>query len=78
MPHKDLIKKMHNTEKASLLKKSNKYVFNVDNRANKKEIQKLLSTTHKVNVVSVNIVRIGKIKKAIITLKAGQSINEKV
>ncbi len=79
MPYKGLIKNPRITEKTSLLKKENKYVFDVDKRANKTEIKKLLEKTHKVNVVSVNIVRIGKIKKAIAALKSGQSIsNEKV
>jgi len=75
MPYKGIIKKPRVTEKTSLLKKENKYVFDVDRLANKSELKKLLEKTYKINVISVNIVRTGKIKKAIATLKAGQSIN---
>lgn len=78
MPYKGLIQKMHITEKAGMLKSENKYVFQVDRKANKSEIKKEIEKKHKINVVSVNIVRIGKNKKAIVGLKAGQVINEKV
>ncbi|MFA4999516.1 MAG: 50S ribosomal protein L23 [Parcubacteria group bacterium] len=78
MPHKGLIKHPHVTEKATLLKNENKYVFDVVRNANKSEIKKTLEKTHKINVVSVRTVRIGKTKKAIVALKAGQTINEKV
>jgi len=61
-----------------MLKSENKYVFEVDEKANKSEIKKSLEKEHKVNVISVNIVRLGRQKKAIVSLKEGQSINEKV
>ena len=78
MPHKNLIKKPHITEKTNLLKGKNQYVFEVVRNTNKNEIKKTIERAHKVNVVSVNTIRIGKIKKAIIFLKEGQTINEKV
>lgn len=78
MPHKGLIRKPHITEKAGMLKSENKYVFEVDLKANKSEIKKSLEKAHKVNVISVNTVRLGRKKKAIVALKEGQSINEKV
>ena len=61
-----------------MLKSENKYVFEVDRKANKSEIKKSLEKAHKVNVISVNTIRRGKLKKAIVALKEGQSINEKV
>jgi large subunit ribosomal protein L23 len=78
MPSNKLIKNSHVTEKASLLRGGNKYVFNVDLKANKNEIKKDLEKTHKVNVISVNIIRNGRRKKAIVGLKEGQVINEKI
>ncbi|MCK9186985.1 MAG: 50S ribosomal protein L23 [Candidatus Colwellbacteria bacterium] len=78
MPSNNLIKNSRITEKASLLKGENKYVFDVDLKANKSEIKKDLEKSHKINVVSVNIVRNGRRKKAIVALKEGQTINEKV
>ena len=78
MPHKGLIRKPYITEKTGMLKGENKYVFEVDLKANKSEIKKSLEKTHKVNVISVNTVRLGRRKKAIVALKEGQSINEKV
>ncbi len=78
MPHKNPIKKLHITEKATFLKNKNKYTFQVDRGINKSEVKKIIEKTHKVNVVSVNTVRIGKLKKAIISLKTGQIINEKI
>ncbi|MFA5052561.1 MAG: 50S ribosomal protein L23 [Parcubacteria group bacterium] len=78
MPNKELIKKPHITEKAGFLKNENKYVFDVLRSANKSEIKKTLEKNHKVNVVSVRTVRIANRKKAIVALKTGQTINEKV
>ena len=77
------------TEKATNLSEYNKAVFKVDNGANKKTIKKNIEKLFKVNVVKVNIINTktkkklkqGKIstksgyKKAIITLKKGQSID---
>ena len=77
------------TEKATALSEENKTVFKVHNKANKKTIKKNIEKLFKVNVVKVNIInqktklklRQGKkvyktgYKKAIITLKKGQSID---
>ena len=76
------------TEKATILSEQNKTVFKVHERANKKTIKKNMKL-FKVNVVKVNIInqktklkmRQGRkstksgYKKAIITLKKGQSID---
>jgi len=76
------------TEKTSNLMPLNKYAFKVANRANKIEVKKAVEGLYEVNVVSVNILktsskpkRVGRydtikpgFKKAIVTLKAGESI----
>ena len=77
------------TEKATILSEQNKTVFKVHSGANKKIIKKNIEKIFKVNVVKVNIVnqktklkmKQGKksfktgYKKAIVTLKKGQSID---
>jgi len=77
------------TEKATNLSKQNKTVFKVHTGANKNTIKKNIEKLFKVNVVKVNIVNTktkkklkqGRLstksgyKKAIITLKKGQSID---
>ena len=77
------------TEKATILSEQNKTVFKVHGDANKKTIKKNIEKLFKVNVVKVNIInqksklkmKQGKksiksgYKKAIITLKKGQSID---
>jgi large subunit ribosomal protein L23 len=77
------------TEKATILSELNKTVFKVHKGANKKNIKKNIEKLFKVNVIKVNIINTkskrkikqGKIsiksgyKKAIITLKKGQSID---
>ena len=77
------------TEKATILSDQNKTVFKVHEKANKKTIKKNIEKLFKVNVIKVNIInskpkaklRQGKksfkkgYKKAIITLKKGQSID---
>jgi large subunit ribosomal protein L23 len=77
------------TEKATILSEQNKTVFKVHSGANKKSIKKNIEKIFKVNVLKVNIInqkRKKKIKqgkksikpgykKAIITLKKGQSID---
>ncbi len=77
------------TEKATILSEQNKTVFKVHKNANKKTIKKNIEKLFKVNVVKVNIInqktklkmRQGRkayksgYKKAIITLKKGQSID---
>ena len=77
------------TEKATILSDQNKTVFKVHLKANKKTIKKNIEKLFKVNVIKINIInrkaklkmRQGKksyksgYKKAIITLKKGQSID---
>jgi len=80
------------TEKATrLAEKENKYLFEVDNRANKIEIKSAIRQIYKVTVEEVNIVnQCGKwkrvrqqpgmtaaYKKAIVTLKKGDKIEFK-
>ena len=85
----DSIKQPIITEKATILSEQNKTVFKVHDGASKKNIKKNIEKLFKVNVVKVNIInrktktkfRQGKIakkigyKKAIVTLKKGQSID---
>lgn len=78
------------TEKTSQLGADNKYAFWVDKRSNKIEIRKAVELVYKVKVDSVNIIMVrGKKKrlrygqegkkpdwkKALVTLKKGESIN---
>ena len=77
------------TEKATILSEQNKTVFKVHAGANKMSIKKNIEKIFKVTVTKVNIInqkrkkkiKQGKIsikpgyKKAIITLKKGQSID---
>tara|TARA_A100001011_G_C13645426_1_gene569432 strand:- start:194 stop:487 length:294 start_codon:yes stop_codon:yes gene_type:complete len=77
------------TEKATILSEQNKSVFKVHRKANKKVIKKNIEKLFKVNVIKVNIInsktklkiKQGKrsyktgYKKAIVTLKKGQSID---
>ena len=87
--HIDSIRNPIITEKATILSEQNKTVFKVHSKANKKIIKKNIEKLFKVNVVKVNIInRKRKLKmkqgrktyksgykKAIITLKKGQSID---
>jgi large subunit ribosomal protein L23 len=77
------------TEKSTYLSDFNKVVFKVHKGANKKAIKKSIEKIFKVNVIKINTINIkGKTKlvrnkrsfkssykKAIITLKKGQSID---
>ena len=85
----DSIKSPIITEKATILSEQNKTVFKVNKKATKKIIKKNIEKIFKVNVIKVNIInRKSKLKmkqgkksyksgykKAIITLKKGQSID---
>ena len=87
--HIDSIRNPIITEKATILSDQNKTVFRVHSKANKITIKKNIEKLFKVNVVKINIInrkaktkmRQGKktyksgYKKAIITLKKGQSID---
>jgi len=77
------------TEKSTNLSQQNKIVFKVPSKANKKNIKNNIEKIFKVNVTKVNIinkqnrtkltrgrkVKVSGFKKAIITLKKGQSID---
>ena len=77
------------TEKSTILSEKNKIVFKVPRAANKSNLKKNIEKIFKVNVIKINIINKqnrkkitkGKIvsvqgyKKAIITLKKGQSID---
>ena len=77
------------TEKSTALSDFNKVVFKVDKGASKKSITKSIEKIFKVNVIKINTINIkGKnklvrnkksfkpgYKKAVVTLKKGQSID---
>ena len=90
LTHENVIKRpLILTEKGSLLREeANKYLFEVDRRANKIQIKNAIETLFKVSVIDVNtmVVR-GKMrrmgrgkaktrnwKKAVVTLKDGETI----
>ena len=77
------------TEKSTNLSEQNKIIFKVPFKANKKNLKKNIEKIFKVNVTKINIinkqsrkkitrgrkVKIAGYKKAIITLKKGQTID---
>ena len=77
------------TEKSTNLSEQNKIVFKVPSSANKKSLKTNIEKIFKVNITKINIinksgrtkltrgrkVKISGFKKAIITLKKGQSID---
>ena len=77
------------TEKTTNLSEQNKIVFKIPNKANKKTVKNNIEKIFKVNVTKINIinkqnrtkltrgrkVKVSGYKKAIITLKKGQSID---
>ena len=77
------------TEKTTNLSEQNKIVFKVPSAANKKNLKTNIEKIFKVNVIKINIinkqsrtkltrgkkVKVSGFKKAIITLKKGQSID---
>jgi large subunit ribosomal protein L23 len=84
-----IIRKLMVTEKSTVARdESNKYVFEVDRKANKVEIGRAVEKLFKVKVVDVHVMhvlgkkkRMGRImgqksswKKAIVTLTAGNRI----
>ena len=90
--HKDfsyqVVREPHISEKATYLAEDNKYVFKVYPNTNKFEIKKSVEGIYKVDVLSVNIIkipgkkrRIGRTEgfkkghtKAVVTIKEGQKI----
>ena len=77
------------TEKSTNLSEQNKIVFKVPSSANKENLKKNIEKIFKVNVTKINIinkkkrikmtrgrkVKVSGFKKAIVTLKKGQSID---
>tara|TARA_B100000683_G_C12299388_1_gene477502 strand:+ start:474 stop:767 length:294 start_codon:yes stop_codon:yes gene_type:complete len=77
------------TEKTTNLSEYNKVVFKVPTSANKKNLKSNIEKIFKVNVIKINIInkqnrtkvtrgrkiKVSGFKKAIITLKKGQSID---
>ena len=86
--YRDIIKAPIITEKASTLKENNVYTFSADVKANKTQIKQAIEAIFNVKVESVNTInvhprkkRVGrysgytnKVKKAIVKLKEGSSI----
>ncbi|PIR98446.1 MAG: 50S ribosomal protein L23 [Candidatus Colwellbacteria bacterium CG10_big_fil_rev_8_21_14_0_10_41_28] len=74
-----IIKNPFISEKATDLAGLNKYVFEVHKDANKKQVEEVIEGIYKVDVVKVNIIRNrnrkDSFKKAIVTLKDGQTID---
>ena len=85
----DLIKKPIVTEKSSLLSENNQVIFEVKVTATKLEIKKAIESLYSVKVKAVNTLRVkgkvkrfrgivgkrAEIKKAIVSLADGQSID---
>lgn len=83
-----IIRSLLHTEKGTTLNPFNKYIFEVDARANKPEIKKAVEETYKVKVEKVNTMIVpgkwrrvrfkpGKTpdwKKAVVTLREGHKI----
>ena len=77
------------TEKSTILSEQNKIVFKVPFKANKTNLKKNIEKIFKVNITKINVinkqnrtkivkgkkVKVQGYKKAIITLKKGQSID---
>jgi len=84
-----ILKSLLHSEKGSTLLPLNKYIFEVDKRANKSEIRKAIELAYKVKVKDVNTMimsgkwrrvrfKPGKTpdwKKAIVTLRQGDKID---
>lgn len=87
-PSGTVLKRYFVSEKSTRGFEVNQYTFEVDKRATKTEIRDAVERGYKVDVIAVNTIRLpakkiqlgrfagtkGGIKKAIVTLKAGQSI----
>ena len=85
----DKILSPHITEKSTNLSEQNKIIFKVPNGSNKVNLKKNIEKIFKVNVTKINMinkksriklsrgrkVKVSGFKKAIITLKKGQSID---
>jgi large subunit ribosomal protein L23 len=83
-----IIKALIRTEKSTTYEGQGKYLFLIDNRANKVEIKRAVEDVYKVKVTGVNTFiasgkmkrvryQLGKtpdLKKAVVTLKKGEKI----
>lgn len=88
--HHSIIKSPSITEKNTILREENKYVFEVDKKANKAQIKRAVEVLFDVNVESVNTMivkgkkkRMGRYvgyrsdwKKAIVKISEGQIIDK--
>ncbi|HLD82752.1 MAG TPA: 50S ribosomal protein L23 [Candidatus Omnitrophota bacterium] len=86
----EIIKALLRTEKSSLYQPQGKYLFLVDKKSNKIQIRRSVEEIYKVKVQDVNtnvyagklkrvrhqLGRTPEIKKAVVTLREGQKINE--
>jgi len=87
----EVIKGIHQTEKATRLERARQYILRVDPSANKLEIKRAAETFFKVSVTKVNTQRVAgkwkrltgrwgkrpEWKKAIVTVAQGQKIELK-
>ncbi|OGY15875.1 MAG: 50S ribosomal protein L23 [Candidatus Chisholmbacteria bacterium RIFCSPHIGHO2_01_FULL_48_12] len=69
-----VIKRPVVTEKAMKAMEKNRFTLEVDRRATKGQIKRAIEEQFKVNVIKVNKVTTGEQKKAVVQLKAGQTI----
>ncbi len=88
--HHSIIKSPSITEKNTMLREENKYVFEVEKKANKAQIKKAVEVLFDVNVETVNTMivkgkkkRMGRYvgyrpdwKKAIVKISEGQTIDK--
>lgn len=88
----DIIKALVHTEKSTLYEPGGKYLFLVNNDANKVDIKRAVEQIYKVKVKNVNTMimsgklkrvrhqlgRTPEVKKAVVTLIEGQKISEAV
>ena len=70
-----IIKKPWISEKSTEMGAQGKYVFLVDPTAKSLQIKQAVQAIYKVHVTGVNIVRSKGMKKAIVTLKKGETID---
>lgn len=74
-----LIRRPIISEKATAVSSAGKYIFLVHPSVNKKQVKELIEKIYKVHLVGINVVRIKSksqnYKKAIVTLKEGESID---
>ena len=61
----DIIKNMIRTEKGTSFLAQNKYVFKVDQKANKIEVKKAVEDIYKVKVKDVNMMNVSGKKKRV-------------